>query len=116
MKKQNMKDSALLDAVEEFERGLRGADQGGNVFKKRLPAPGRGKSGGYRTLIMFNYGDRLIFAEGLAKKNLTSTLTDFKDEVVELQKRNAATYLRWSSEQIEAALTHNVLAEVKRNG
>ncbi|WP_425330086.1 type II toxin-antitoxin system RelE/ParE family toxin [Synechococcus elongatus] len=34
------------------------ADLGGGLFKKRVARAGGGKSGGYRTLIATNQGDR----------------------------------------------------------
>jgi hypothetical protein len=34
-----------------MEQGLIDADLGGGLFKKRIALPGRGKSGGARTLI-----------------------------------------------------------------
>ncbi|MBV9531004.1 MAG: type II toxin-antitoxin system RelE/ParE family toxin [Bradyrhizobium sp.] len=41
--------------------GLVDADVSGHVYKKRVPAAGRGKRGGARTIIGSNLGDRWFF-------------------------------------------------------
>lgn len=43
----------LASAVRRAEAGLIDADLGGGVIKQRLARPGQGKSGGYRTFILF---------------------------------------------------------------
>ena len=57
----------LREAVLRAESGLVDADLGGNVIKQRVARAGQGKSGGYRSLILFRQGDRAIFAFGFAK-------------------------------------------------
>src|SRR3546814_6114326 len=66
-RKERLTDSGLRDAVQRAESGLVDADLGGGVIKQRVARPGKGKSGGYRTLILFRKGDRAIFAFGFAK-------------------------------------------------
>jgi hypothetical protein len=48
--------------------GLIDADLGGHIVKKRVALPGRGKSGGARTLLAYRLGDRAFFVYGFAKK------------------------------------------------
>jgi hypothetical protein len=57
----------LVEAITRAESGLIDADLGGAVIKQRVARPGRGKSGGYRTLILFRQGDRAIFTFGFVK-------------------------------------------------
>ncbi|RRD69912.1 MULTISPECIES: type II toxin-antitoxin system RelE/ParE family toxin [unclassified Desulfovibrio] len=52
LRKTLLDDNTLLKAIDEMERGLVDADLGGNVYKKRVALPGRGKSGSTRTLIV----------------------------------------------------------------
>ena len=47
--------------------GLIDADLGGGLYKKRVARTGQGKSGGFRTLVATNRGDRWIFVFGFAK-------------------------------------------------
>ena len=46
MRKTELTNIALYEAVAEMVRGLVDADLGGGVVKKRVALPGRGKSGG----------------------------------------------------------------------
>src|ERR1035437_9956460 len=67
MRKTELTEAALCKAVAEMEQGLIDADLGGGVMKKRVPLPGRGKSGGARTLVATNRGDRWFFVFGFEK-------------------------------------------------
>jgi hypothetical protein len=67
MRKTELNNRILLKAVDEMERGLIDADLGGNVYKKRIAVPGRGKRGGTRTLIATNKATRWIFLNGFEK-------------------------------------------------
>jgi hypothetical protein len=49
--------------------GLIDADLGGQVFKKRVAAPGRGKSGSARVVVATNLGNRWFFVYGFEKKD-----------------------------------------------
>ena len=63
--------------------GLIDADLGGGLVKKRIARPGQGKSGGYRTLVATNKGDRWVFVFGFPK-NERSNID--KDEAEALKK------------------------------
>ena len=67
MRKTELENPALCRAVEEMARGLRDAELGGGIVKKRVALPGRGKRGSVRTLIATNFGDRWFFLYGLEK-------------------------------------------------
>lgn len=76
MRKTELDDRLLRNAIEEMERGLVDADLGGRVYKKRIALPGRGKSGSTRTLIATNKAARWIFLYGYEKNekdNITQT-------------------------------------------
>ncbi len=68
LRKTDLNDAALCQAVLEMERGLIDADLGGGVLKKRVAPSGRGKSGSARTLVATNQGDREFFVFGFEKK------------------------------------------------
>ena len=57
-KKEGISDEKLLWAVGEVDKGSVDADSGGGVIKQRIARPQEGKSGGYRTIILFRKGDR----------------------------------------------------------
>jgi hypothetical protein len=80
---KSLDDSALCDAVEEMVQGLIDADLGGYIVKKRVALPGRRKSGGARTIVATNKGNRWFFVFGFAKNekaNISAKeLTALKD-------------------------------------
>lgn len=57
-------DNRLCTAASEIEAGLIDARLGGFLIKKRVAAEGRGKRGGYRTILGYREGSRLIFVHG----------------------------------------------------
>ena len=66
-RKTGLTEATLCKAVAEMEQGLIDADLGGGVVKKRVALPGRGKSGGARTLVATNRGGRWFFVFGFEK-------------------------------------------------
>jgi hypothetical protein len=82
-RKEGLASSSLCAAVREMTQGLVDADLGGGLVKKRIGRPGQGKSGGYRTLVATNRGNRWVFVFGFAK-NERSNID--KDEVEALKK------------------------------
>ena len=69
LRKTLLTDTALLKAIDEMEQGLVDADLGGNIYKKRVALPGRGKSGSTRTLIATNRQNRWFFMFGFEKND-----------------------------------------------
>src|SRR4249920_1531953 len=82
-RKQGLTTSSLCIAVHEMTNGLFDADLGGGLFKKRVARPGQGKSGGYRTLVASDKGNRWFFVYG-SPKNARSNID--KDEAEALKK------------------------------
>jgi hypothetical protein len=80
----NVTDAMLCDAAKEIEAGLVDARLGGFLLKKRVAAPGRGKRGGYRTIVGHRQGDRLIFVHGFAKNEADNITKKEKDALRKL--------------------------------
>ena len=57
----------LIEGVENAEKGLIDANYGGGVIKQRISRPCEGKSGGYRSIILFRKGALAFFVFGFAK-------------------------------------------------
>ena len=105
---QRISDSDLCDAIERAERGLIDADLGGNVIKQRVARPNEGRSGGFRTIILFRVEERAFFIHGYAKSSQANISTD----EVKAFRRAAEVALQLDEEQIQTLLDDGELIEV----
>ena len=108
MSKAGLKDADLCQSVTEMKAGLIDADLGGHVVKKRVALPGRGKSGGARTLVATKLGDRWYFLFGFGKNERANI---DKHELRALQEL-AADLLGQDDAAIAAALKAGELVEI----
>ena len=60
-KKNNITDDKLLKAIDSIPNSRGSVDLGGNLYKVRIPRTGQGKSGGFRTVVLFKKSDRQYF-------------------------------------------------------
>jgi len=109
--KAGIEDQVLCNAIRAAERGLIAADLGGGVIKQRIARPGQGKSGGFRTLIVFKAGTRAFFIHGFAKNEKDNI---GRNELATLKKL-AAELLAYDDKAISRAISTGVLTEVKRD-
>jgi len=107
-RKAALDDAALRVSISAAERGLIDADLGGGVIKQRIARPGAGKSGGFRTIIVFRARDRAVFVYGFGK-NERDNIRD--DELTEF-KRLAALLLSYDDRQLRVAIEDGALIEV----
>jgi hypothetical protein len=91
------------------DSGLVDADLGGGVIKQRVARPGRGKSGGYRTLILFRQGDRAIFAFGFAK----SAQANISAADLALLRDAAVEALGWDDAELDRLVAAGALVEIE---
>ena len=89
MRKTTLTDAALCLAVDEMEQGLLDADLGGHVVKKRVALPGRGKSGGVRTLVATRKAKLWFFVFGFEKK-LVEELREVDEKLTSWMKQKDA--------------------------
>ena len=66
-RKEHITDAKLCEAIENAEQGIVDADYGGGVIKQRIARPNEGKSGGYRSIVIFRRGELSFFVYGFAK-------------------------------------------------
>lgn len=99
---------SLCAAVREMANGLFDADLGSGLFKKRIGRPGQGKSGGYRTLVATNKGDRWVFVYGFPKSERANI---DKDEAEGLKKL-ATHLLSLTAQAVTQAMEAGELIEV----
>jgi len=108
-RKERLSTRTLSEAVGEMKAGLYEADLGGGLLKKRSARPGQGKSGGFRTLVATNKGNKWFFVFGFPK-NVRSNID--KDEEVALKKL-ASHLLSLSATALITAQRAGELMEVK---
>ena len=111
MRKTQLNDAMLRTAVTEMEDGLVDADLGGNIFKKRVALPGRGKSGSVRTLIATKKEDRWVFMFGFEKTE-RDNITQAELSAIQGLARD---YLEFSEEVLLAVIASGQLEEVSHD-
>ena len=98
----------MKDAIARAEKGIIDADLGGGVIKQRIARLGQGKSGGYRSVILFRKGELAFFVYGFAKSDRENIAPDEVDGFRKLAKG----YLALSEKQIATMLKDERLKEV----
>jgi hypothetical protein len=109
-RRNKITDTTLIDAVTRAEKGTIDADLGGNVIKQRIARPGKGKSGGYRTIIVFMKEDKAFFVFGFAK----SERENIDQAETTAFKKAATKLLALSDEQIQELVKKGGLTEIQR--
>jgi hypothetical protein len=108
MRKTALTQEALCLAISEMENGLIDADLGGGVIKKRVPLPGRGKSGGARTLLATNRSSLWFFVYGFEKNERANVNV----RELEALKAIAADLLKLSSAELDSLVDSEALQEI----
>ena len=107
-RKQGLTTPSLCTAVREMAAGLFDADLDGGLLKKRIGRPGQGKSGGFRTLVASNKGNRWIFLFGFPKNERANIDKDEQEAL-----KNLATHLlSLTAQAVGTALREGELIEV----
>ncbi|MCA3740045.1 type II toxin-antitoxin system RelE/ParE family toxin [Phenylobacterium sp.] len=107
-RKADLKSADLLDAAKAVASGQWDADLGGGVFKQRIARDGGGKSGGFRTIILFKVGGHSFFVHGFAKNEKAN----ISPKELKALKALAATFLALDLSAIETAKSAGEIAEV----
>jgi len=110
-RKARITDIVLCAAIATITQGLVDADLGGDVIKQRIPRQGGGKSGGFRTIILFRIRERAFFVHGFAK-NEQDNISD--DELAAF-KLLAAKMMGYDDEALDKAVANETLTEVMCN-
>ncbi len=111
-RKNDIADEDLCEAIRDANRGLIDADLGGGVIKQRIARKGAGKSGGFRTLILFRVKELAIFVHGFAKNELENIRPD---ELAALKKL-AFIMLGYRDDALSKAVASGTLVEVECDG
>ena len=95
--REGLEDASLCEAVRRARRGLIDADLGGGVIKQRIARKGGGRSGGFRTIVLFRRRELAFFVYGFAKSdrenlrwNELETFRLLADEYLALDRKGLA--------------------------
>jgi hypothetical protein len=108
-RKERIADEKLCNAVRNAECGIIDADYGGGVIKQRIARPNEGKSGGYRSIILFCKGERAFFVYGFSKSEQDNIDESDEQDFKEL----ANVVLSVSDEELRMLLNSGKYSEVK---
>ncbi len=107
--KEGISDEKLIQAVSEAEAGNIDADYGGGVIKQRIARPMEGKSGGYRSIILYRKKDKAFFVYGFAK----SVMANIDKADVKGFKQLAKVMLDLTDEELKTLLKNKEIEEVE---
>jgi hypothetical protein len=111
-RKADLGDEDLLEAAKALAFGRWDADLGGGVFKQRIAREGGGKSGGFRTIILFKVGGHSFFVHGFAKNQKANV----SPAELKALKKLAVVFLGLDAEGLEKAKLAGQIAEVVSDG
>ena len=103
----NAKD--LCAAIARAEQGLIDADLGGKVIKQRIARKNEGKSGGFRTIILFQIEDKSFFVYGFPK----SQQDNLSQQELKGFKKLANDVAMLSEEELQKLIKEKEFIEVK---
>jgi len=107
-KKQKLVDARLLLAITNMQNSLSSINLGGGLYKVRVSLEYSGKSGAYRTIVVYRKNDIAVMVYGFMKKeqeNLSSSeLRSFK--------KLAKDILALNNEELEKAIEDKVFTQI----
>jgi hypothetical protein len=106
---EQITDVGLSEAIGRAERGLIDADLCGGLIKQRVARQGKGRSGGYRTIIAYRAKHRAVFLLGFAKSDRENIEPD---ELIFLREL-AGNWLAAGAAKIQGELENGNLLEVE---
>lgn len=104
-----LSDALLCQVAVEIEQGLFEADLGGGVCKKRVPVPGKGKSGSTRTLVAKKHKGAIFFLAGREKNEPGA---DFSGKEVDAAKIIAKGLEGVVAKKLDELVAAEILKEI----
>lgn len=109
---EGIDDAMLCEAVRRANDGLIDADLGGGVIKQRIARKGQGKSGGFRSIVLFRRGERAFFVYGFAK----SGRENIRKDELRAFRRLADEVFGLDDRALRAAMANGTVTEVICDG
>lgn len=109
---EGIADTELCEAVRRAKEGLIDADLGGGVIKQRLARKGQGKSGGFRSIVLFRRSEKAFFVYGFAK----SDRDNIRRDELKAFRRLADEMLAYDDKALKAAMKNGMITEIRCHG
>jgi hypothetical protein len=109
--RERIGDAELYDSIAAANAGRVDADLGGGVIKQRIARSGQGKSGGFRTIVLFQKGQIAFFVYGFAKNERDN----IRGDELRAFRALAKEMLSYEDGALEAATRNGTLKEIKLN-
>lgn len=110
--RERIEDSVLCEAIQRAERGLIDADLGGGIIKQRIGRQGQGKSGGFRSIVLFRQNRRAFFVHGFAKNQKAN----IKQGELKAFRALADEMLGLDDGELKLAISNGTIMKVDCNG
>ena len=108
-RKERITDAKLCEAIRNADKGIIDADYGSGVIKQRIARQNEGKSGGYRSIVLFRKGMLSFFVYGFAKSEQDNIDQSDERDFKELAK----TLLAISDAELKTLIDSGNYTEVK---
>jgi len=108
-KKLGLSSTGLTEAINNLESGLSTADLGHHLFKVRVKKEHSGKSSGFRTIVVYQQGNKAIFLYGFEKNEKANI------DSSELQyfKKFGNDLLAMNNKQLEQFVEQKILFNIE---
>lgn len=111
-RREGLSDTDLCNAIAEMNAGTIHATLGGGLCKQRVATNGKGKSGGWRTMLCFRSEKRAFFLYVFPKNERDNIDKNEKKAL----KRLSKFYMSRDAAQIKEALEKGEIEELACNG
>jgi hypothetical protein len=107
-RREGISNESLSEAIARAEMGLIDADLGGGLIKQRIARAGKGRSGGYRTIVAYRRAEKAFIIYGFAK----SERENLGRGELKTAREIAAIWIPADERRISAGLEAGELEEV----
>lgn len=109
---EDITDASLCEAAARLAAGRIDAELGGGVIKQRIARRDQGRSGGFRTIILFRQSGHVFFAYGFAKNDRDN----IRPDELRAFRRLAGEMLAYGDPALAAAIRNGTLTEIRCDG
>jgi hypothetical protein len=107
-RRARVSDDDLWQTATLVNEGSIDADLGGGVVKQRMSRAGQGKSGSFRSIILFRFQGRAVFVHGFEKKDVGN----IRANELEAFKELADVILGYSETEMAKRVADGALIEI----